>query len=138
MNKKSKTLKKLKERKCKNCGEIYSGRSNQLYCSHECRDDFNNRKDTIMRKDSRKYGRIMEKNLRIIKRYLKEHSGPCIRKKDLREMGFNFFGPFQVNKIDAGYELILAPYIFLEYPDHYDLRRTLTPNIDGTYTYRPG
>ena len=137
MKKNSTTLQKLKERKCKNCGDVFSGRSDKKYCTDDCRKDFNNRVDTIMRKESRKYGRIMERNLRILRKYLKDHDNPVvIWKNELKEHRFNFYGPFQVKQFERGtYELILGPYVLIEWHDRYELKRQLVPDASGRYRY---
>jgi hypothetical protein len=89
-----------------------------------------------MRKESRRYGRIMEKNLRILKRYLDRNKGSnLIWKNEIKKEGFNTFGPFQVKKKSFTYELILGPYVLEEYLDHYELKRTLGTNIDGKIIY---
>lgn len=138
MNKKSKRLEELTKVQCKNCGDEFNGRSNQLYCSAECKTDFNNRKDTIMRKRSRLLGKIMENNERILKGYIKDVApSKLLWKEELKKRGFKLNGPFQYYKGKYDVELIVAEYVLADRYDRFELLRTLGYNMAGQLVYTP-
>lgn len=83
---------------CPNCAKTFTGRKNQIYCSISCKAETNNRLQQDMRKGARADIVVMEKNERIIRRFMNDAPLPrmSVRKETLLEMGFNQQGPFKI------------------------------------------
>ena len=115
---------------------MYNGRTNQLYCSTECKTDSNNRADSILRKPSRMWGKIMENNERILKAYIKDvGQSKLLWKEELKKRGFKLNGPFQYYKCKYEVELIVAEYVLADRHDRFELLRTLGYNLAGNLVY---
>ncbi len=83
---------------CPKCGKEFTGRKNKVYCSISCKAQVNNELQQEMRKGARADMVTMEKNERVIKRFMKDAplERMSVRKESLAEMGFDASGPFKI------------------------------------------
>ena len=81
---------------CKHCNTEFTGRANRLYCSDSCKNQANNTLDLKLRRDSRFYANVMERNERILRAFMARPtvSTNLISKSELQKFGFNTAGPF--------------------------------------------
>jgi hypothetical protein len=89
---------------CPNCGTEFTGRKNKVYCSISCKAQVNNELQQEMRKGARADMVTMEKNERIIKRFMKDAplERMSVRKESLVERGFDSSGPFKITYDSRG------------------------------------
>ena len=89
---------------CPNCGTEFTGRKNRIYCSGTCKTEVNNQLQQEMRKGARADLVIMEKNARIINKFMKKAplERMSVRKETLEELGFDISGPFKLLYNDKG------------------------------------
>ena len=79
----------MSERKCKECGYKFSGRSDKKFCSDQCRVTFNNRINGEQNNLVRTTNNILRRNRRILA--LLNVSGKTrIARERLLEKGFDF------------------------------------------------
>jgi len=77
------------ERKCLDCGDILSGRSDQKFCSDYCRNSYNNK----LNRDETNYMKNVHNILRRNRRILTEFNSDRrlkVHKDDLIVKGYNF------------------------------------------------
>lgn len=107
---------------CPNCAKTFVGRKNQTYCSMSCKAETNNRIQQEMRKGARAAMVAMEKNERIVKRFM--HDAPLPRmsvsKEALIARGFNTTGPFAICYNSKGrVHYLCGNYYLQEHPASY-------------------
>jgi len=77
------------ERKCLDCGEPITGRSDKKFCSDQCRNNYNNKLNSESLYYVRNINSILRKNRRILD-YLIAQKKEIVHKDKLTSMGFNF------------------------------------------------
>jgi hypothetical protein len=77
------------KRKCHDCGEEFSGRSDKKFCSDMCRNAFNNKLNSDSTNFVRNINNTLRKNRRILFE-LNPNDKTKVTKKKLLEKGFNF------------------------------------------------
>lgn len=77
------------ERKCSECGERLTGRSDKRFCDDQCRSAYNNREKADTNAYMRNVNYLLRRNRRILAALLKEQS-VTVPKDRLAEMGFSF------------------------------------------------
>lgn len=113
---------------CPNCTKTFTGRKNQIYCSISCKAETNNRLQQDMRKGARADIVVMEKNERIIRRFMNDAPLPrmSVRKETLLEMGFNQQGPFKILYDSRGkVHYQCGDYFLQDHPMSYIISDTL-------------
>ncbi len=74
---------------CLNCEEPIKGRSDKKFCGYNCRNEYNNRKNSDANNYIRRVNRTLRKNRSILQEL--NPNGKAILKKDkLLSNGFNF------------------------------------------------
>ena len=98
---------------CPHCNTPFTGRANRIYCSDSCKNQKNNTRDTALRKDSRFFANVMERNERILRAFMARPavSKDTITQRELKELGFNLAGPFILH--DGGF--LVGEFILKEY-----------------------
>jgi len=79
----------MKERKCLECGDLLRGRSDQKFCSDQCRNTYNNRKFGDANNLIRQINRILKKN-RAILAELNPGDKTTLFGVEMVKAGFNF------------------------------------------------
>ena len=112
---------------CPHCNTPFNGRANRIYCSDSCKNQKNNTRDTALRKDSRFFANVMERNERILRAFMArpEVNSEKIPKIELQAFGFNTAGPFIVS--NGGY--IVGEYYVKE---HQFIFYTITKSLEIT------
>jgi len=77
------------ERFCLECETKLHGRTDQKFCSDQCRNTFNNRLNKDETAYMRNINRILRKNRHILKE-LNPHGKSKVKKQSLLSKGFNF------------------------------------------------
>lgn len=77
------------KRKCRECGEEFSGRSDKIYCSDHCRTTHYNKLNGNSSQLIRSINRTLRKNRRIL-RSLNPDGKAKVQRKLLLAEGFNF------------------------------------------------
>ncbi|MBL7930974.1 MAG: DUF2116 family Zn-ribbon domain-containing protein [Bacteroidia bacterium] len=79
----------MEKRKCPECGEPISGRTDKKFCSDLCRNSFNNKQNSDSTNYIRNINNILRKNRRILEDHLEGEKTTVSRQK-LIDKGFNF------------------------------------------------
>lgn len=77
------------KRKCQECGEELKGRSDQKFCSDQCRTTFNNHLNRDVSNQVRNVNNILRRNRRILDD-LSKREKKRIQRELLIQLGFNF------------------------------------------------
>jgi hypothetical protein len=77
------------ERKCSECGERLSGRSDKRFCDDQCRSAYNNRDKADVNNYMRNVNHLLRKNRKILASLLKDTS-ITVPRDQLTELGFSF------------------------------------------------
>lgn len=77
------------ERKCPECGERVTGRSDKKFCSDQCRTSYNNRRNILNNKVLRNVNSILKRN-RDILAGINRSGKTTVSGKRLAAEGFNF------------------------------------------------
>jgi hypothetical protein len=82
----------MSERKCLECGDVLRGRSDQKFCSDQCRNAYNNKQFGETNNTIRRINRILKKNQCVLAG-LNTNGKVMILKNDLvkKEFNFNYF-----------------------------------------------
>ncbi len=89
------------KRKCLECGDPVTGRSDKKFCSDSCRNAYNNRLNRDEINFMRKINRILRKNRLILSR-LNPHGKAKVSYRELMDEDFNFNYYTNVYKTKAG------------------------------------
>ncbi len=83
---------------CIHCNTPFTGRANKIYCSASCKSQANNSAELVLRKDSRFFAKVMERNERIFVAFMAHRASASkyVLKSELKQFGFNNHGPFVV------------------------------------------
>lgn len=76
-------------RKCRECGDELRGRSDQKFCSDQCRTTFNNNINRNVTNQVRNINNILRRNRRILDE-LSKNERKRIQRELLLQLGFNF------------------------------------------------
>ena len=79
----------MPERKCLECGDVLRGRSDQKFCSDQCRNTYNNKLMGETNNTIRRINRILKKNQHMLS-LLNASGKTAISKSDLIRNNFNF------------------------------------------------
>lgn len=79
----------MEKKKCLECGEPITGRTDKKYCSDACRNAYNNRQNNQNYNLIRRINRILAKNHKILSETNKKGKTTKSR-SELLEKGFNF------------------------------------------------
>ncbi|HNW98584.1 MAG TPA: hypothetical protein PKK00_09270 [Bacteroidales bacterium] len=79
----------MEKRKCLECKEVFTGRSDKKFCSDQCRNSYNNRINSDTTNYVRNVNNILRKNRRILQE-LNPIDKAKVHKDKLLEKGFNF------------------------------------------------
>jgi hypothetical protein len=104
------------ERKCLECAEPLHGRSDQKYCSDQCRSSYNNRLFGDVNRYIKKVNYILRKNRKILARLNPEGKAKVHRQKLILN-GFNFKYHTSTYRTKAGKEYYFCyeqGYLLLE------------------------
>lgn len=77
------------ERKCLNCGETISGRTDKKFCTDYCRNYYNNKWRTYSDNYIKKVNNIIKKNRKILTE-LNPSGKTTVHKNQLLKLGFRF------------------------------------------------
>jgi hypothetical protein len=82
----------MPERKCLECGDLLRGRSDQKFCSDQCRNAFNNKQLGEINNTIRRINRILKKNQSVLAG-LNTNGKVMVMKNELinKEFNFNYF-----------------------------------------------
>lgn len=89
-------------KKCLDCGDVFSGRSDKKFCSDQCRNNYNNKLNSDNTGLIRNTNRILKKN-RLILEKLNPLGKAGVSREKLIHNGFNFryvTGYYQTKKGD--------------------------------------
>lgn len=80
------------KRKCIECKEVLRGRADQKFCSDQCRNAYNNSRNTDSNHFMRNTNNALRKNRRILQAVLKDKKDGkgIVNLKTLSKSGFNF------------------------------------------------
>ncbi|MEQ8359844.1 MAG: hypothetical protein RH860_10180 [Cytophagales bacterium] len=79
----------IDNRKCRECGEQLRGRSDQKFCSDQCRTTYNNQLNRDVSNQVRNVNNILRRNRRILEN-LSKNEKKRIQRELLIQLGFNF------------------------------------------------
>jgi predicted nucleic acid-binding Zn ribbon protein len=79
----------MEKRKCLECKEPVTGRTDKKFCSDQCRNLFNNRQNSDSTNLVRNINNVLRKNRRILQE-LNPSDKAKVRKDKMLERGFNF------------------------------------------------
>lgn len=76
--------------KCRECREVFRGRSDKIFCSDHCRSAFNNRRNRDRTNLMRTVHNRLRRNHRILAGLLGEDRQKAVRRNRLADLGFDF------------------------------------------------
>lgn len=79
----------MEERKCLDCGTVFSGRKDKKFCGDYCRNSYHNKLNESNNAYVRRVNTILRKNRRILE-MLNPQGKAKVRSIQLAEEGFNF------------------------------------------------
>ena len=77
------------KRKCLDCGELLSGRTDKKFCSDLCRNNYNNKLNADSTNYVRNVNNILRRNRRVIEELAPEDKAK-VHKNKMLEKGFDF------------------------------------------------
>ena len=80
----------LSKRFCRECAVLLKGRSDQKFCSDQCRNQFNNRNYAQKLALQRQINRILMQNQQILAQLLTIEKKRRVWEMDLQHRGYNF------------------------------------------------
>lgn len=89
------------QRTCQECGAPLFGRSDKRFCSDQCRNTFNNRRNCEPNKHVREINAVLRKNRRILDS-LNPGGRVKIPAARLKDMGFDFHYHTSVGRVREG------------------------------------
>lgn len=75
---------------CNHCGDVLNGRSDKKFCDDQCRNNFNNKINSVDLHEIRSINNILKRNRRILSEMVNGSVKVKVNKHMLYEKGFNF------------------------------------------------
>ena len=79
----------MEEKKCLECGRVFHGRADKVFCSDLCRNSYNNRKNRVDNQLFRTVNSVLKKNWKILSELNPQGKSKASREK-LLQKGYNF------------------------------------------------
>lgn len=79
------------ETRCLHCKKLMKGRADKKFCSHHCRNQYNNARNAVFNTHVRFINHILRQNRSILERFVLEMPEKPVTIQQLSVQGFSFF-----------------------------------------------